>query len=112
MTPQQLVPPRILFAGLVFSNVLLIYIAFVVVGQKTSVEWNAVVSAQMSGVGAVMFVVSILLLAASIVLPRAFAKIAARSPARNEGVALTQRAFPPFILGLALAEACTCMGVA
>jgi F0F1-type ATP synthase membrane subunit c/vacuolar-type H+-ATPase subunit K len=109
MTPQQLMSVRVLWSSLVLSNALIVVVGMVAIAKITDpsvLDLGRLVPDD-SSVGAIIWFAGWALLAASFVVPQLLIKAAGTSPTTPLSF---ERMYTPFIISMALAEACTLMG--
>ncbi len=110
MTPQELVAPRIMWAALLSSVVVIVVVGFVAIAGVTSfqaVQWAHLLPSDPEQPSALIWGMSLLPLIASFVLPRV---LKAKAPPPTSSSSTLQRALTPFILSMALAESCALSG--
>lgn len=117
MTPQQLMTIRLLWSSLLMSNVILVVVGFFIAGvtDPSTLVLARAIPAGPDVVG-IVWGCAFGSLVASFALPRLLLSTSSSKSTRFGADAATsrgtliQRAQTPFLLSMALAEACTLMG--
>jgi hypothetical protein len=112
MTGQQLLRLRILWAALTASALLTGLVGYAQIGAKSFADFDAskLLPSFAGDIGPVQltFLLAIVVAVFSLISP----KFGAQKRNRDKsGVPVFPRAFPPFIMGLAMCEACALFGV-
>lgn len=108
MTPQQLFVPRVLCLSLTTSALMLAYVGYTVLGGKSVDAFDASRLLPSASSDNAFFGFAIGAAALSVAWTGVAALVVGRGAQERP---LLQRAFAPFILGVALADACAVLGV-